>query len=726
MMRFVSLPPFFLVGLVSSQELVNPDDWVQECFATFQENCCENDSSNTRLRYSNFYLIEEPSGLCADHLSCAFTKCDRTGLDEFDPNVSGHTPVTNSTTFEEIENAFGELALPSHISFPESVSDVVKGLKYARDNGLKVSIKSTGHSYTGSSTIKDSLQLNLRALKTYTDDGVVECKYVVNTEDPDFDACRLADARDKRALIRVGGGETWSAVYTTLMAKNNDPDTWVKYEAVGGGAGSVGAAGGWLQGGGWSYGADRLYGLGVDQVLEIEMVLADGRHVKFGPTKWEFDPESNAIYPQTKVVSGRCNDNVDAEEDEWKWVTCDDVPFADLWYAVRGGGGGTFGVLTSLKYQLHEQKPMEVVMNNSTALQAFVTAAGDNEQLLINAASTHMWFLLKMLFDPETVGIDQDTSAKCGAPSLSFNIFTGSQLIFCYDNVWSEKMLPAWRSVVDYKFEDDPIAEHLKNILGSDPIPSYPFAAMYNKMDFMPPDKVPDNPYPAFFPDKGFGGWCSAQIPAKWLGEATDENVYDTLFQTSGEHVTGANVGRASDGMSAVTPAARATGLSSPSLRHLDKTLQEQLLQAFLKEEDDAVAAFPGVTEVNHVCPDSFGPLRSDPTKLCPSDLPVEEKEKLCFSVQESIWGTETLDRLETIKAAVDPDNMFDCYPCVKPKMTSSPSSSSTSSPSSSPTKAKDSGTTTSAPSQAKSPASSQSKMNMYSVSLIIWAILNV
>ena len=35
---------------------------------------------------------------------------------------------------------------------------------------------------------------------------------------------------------------------------------------IGGGAGTVSAAGGWLQGGGLSTGLERLYGFGVDQV----------------------------------------------------------------------------------------------------------------------------------------------------------------------------------------------------------------------------------------------------------------------------------------------------------------------------------------------------------------------------------------------------------------------------------------------------------------------------
>ena len=121
--------------------------------------------------------------------------------------------------------------------FPRTVADVVAGVEYANEEGLKVSIKSTGHSYTGSSTIKDSLQLNLRDLQTYTDQSVVECEdqEPSDADDPDYNACALARARGKDTLIKVGGGETWSNVYTALKDVV-DEDSIPLYEAVGGGA----------------------------------------------------------------------------------------------------------------------------------------------------------------------------------------------------------------------------------------------------------------------------------------------------------------------------------------------------------------------------------------------------------------------------------------------------------------------------------------------------------
>jgi FAD/FMN-containing dehydrogenase len=40
-------------------------------------------------------------------------------------------------------------------------------------------------------------------------------------------------------------------------------------------------------------------------------------------------------------------------------------------------------------------------------------------------------------------------------------------------------------------------------------------------------------------------------------------------------------------------------------------------------------------------------------------DISAEEREELCLSVQETLYGTDNLQRLEDIKAQVDPKNLF-------------------------------------------------------------------
>ncbi|KAL9044913.1 MAG: hypothetical protein Q9214_001983 [Letrouitia sp. 1 TL-2023] len=74
---------------------------------------------------------------------------------------------------------------------------------------------------------------------------------------------------------------------------------------------SVGCLGGWMQGGGHGP-AVHDYGLGADQVLEAQVVLADGR----------------------TVTANQCQQS-------------------DLFFAIRGGGGSTYGVVISTTVKAH-------------------------------------------------------------------------------------------------------------------------------------------------------------------------------------------------------------------------------------------------------------------------------------------------------------------------------------------------------------------------------------
>ena len=86
---------------------------------------------------------------------------------------------------------------------------------------------------SGASTSAQSVQLNLREYPKYsTTEGVVECTatddttVVVATKKENQAACKLALARGKKALLRVGGGETSNDVATSVWAyKDNDNNT---------------------------------------------------------------------------------------------------------------------------------------------------------------------------------------------------------------------------------------------------------------------------------------------------------------------------------------------------------------------------------------------------------------------------------------------------------------------------------------------------------------------
>ena len=81
---------------------------------------------------------------------------------------------------------------------------------------------------------------------------------------------------------------------------------------VGGNAQSVGAAGGYMQGGGHGSLGPK-YGLAVDNVLEVDVVISNG----------------------TLITANKCHNS-------------------DLFWAIRGGGGGTYGIVTRVVYKAHD------------------------------------------------------------------------------------------------------------------------------------------------------------------------------------------------------------------------------------------------------------------------------------------------------------------------------------------------------------------------------------
>ena len=95
---------------------------------------------------------------------------------------------------------------------------------------------------------------------------------------------------------------------------------------VGGQAFTVGAAGGYSLGGGHSA-LSPMYGLTVDSILEVDVVIANG----------------------TLLTANSCTN-------------------PDLFWALRGGGGGTFGIVTRMVHKAHE--PASNYFNSTSIITA--------------------------------------------------------------------------------------------------------------------------------------------------------------------------------------------------------------------------------------------------------------------------------------------------------------------------------------------------------------------
>ena len=165
---------------------------------------------------------------------------------------------------------------PRLIARCTDVADVIAAVNFGRNNKLLISIRGGGHNAGGLGVCDDGLVIDLSPMR-----------YV--RVDP------------KKKTILAGGGALWGDVdhaghpFGLSVPSGIISTTGVGGLTLGGGVGHL----------------TRNYGLSIDSLLAVEMVLADG-----------------------------------------KFVTASTRENSDLFWAVRGGGGN-FGVVTSFLFKAH-------------------------------------------------------------------------------------------------------------------------------------------------------------------------------------------------------------------------------------------------------------------------------------------------------------------------------------------------------------------------------------
>ncbi|AEB12661.1 FAD-binding oxidoreductase [Marinithermus hydrothermalis] len=200
----------------------------------------------------------------------------------------GHLIRPEDPAYEEAHRVYNAMIdkHPALIARAADVADVIRTVNFAREEGLLLAVRGGGHNGGGLGTCDDGVVLDLSGMK-----GV--------RVDP--------EAR----TARVAGGCTWGEV---------DHATHAFGLATPAGIISTTGVGGLTLGGGLGH-LTRRYGLTIDNLLEVDMVLADG-----------------------------------------SFVTANEATHPDLFWAVRGGGGN-FGVVTSFLFRLH---PVDTVVAGPT------------------------------------------------------------------------------------------------------------------------------------------------------------------------------------------------------------------------------------------------------------------------------------------------------------------------------------------------------------------------
>lgn len=203
---------------------------------------------------------------------------DASKISDFRASLRGQVIEPKDPIYEEARSLYNGMIdkRPLMIARCADTADVMTAVNFGRDNKILVAIRGGGHNGPGFASVNDGLVIDLSTMK-----GV--------RVDPG------------NRTVRVGAGCTTGDV---------DHATHAFGQAVPFGIISTTGVAGLTLSGGHGY-LTRKYGLTIDNLIEADVVLADGT-----------------------------------------FVTASKDKNSDLFWALRGGGGN-FGVVTSFLFQLH-------------------------------------------------------------------------------------------------------------------------------------------------------------------------------------------------------------------------------------------------------------------------------------------------------------------------------------------------------------------------------------
>jgi FAD/FMN-containing dehydrogenase len=203
---------------------------------------------------------------------------DASRLNDLKPQLRGELIQPGDPGYDAARKVYNGMIdrRPAAIARCVDVADVITAVKFGRDQNLLIAIRGGGHNGPGLGTCDDGLVIDLSMMKSVRVDPA-------------------------NRTVRVDGGCTSGDV---------DHATHAFGLAVPFGIVSTTGVAGLTLGGGTGY-LTRKYGLTIDNLLEADVVLADGR-----------------------------------------FVTASKEQHPDLFWGLRGGGGN-FGVVTSFLFRAH-------------------------------------------------------------------------------------------------------------------------------------------------------------------------------------------------------------------------------------------------------------------------------------------------------------------------------------------------------------------------------------
>jgi FAD/FMN-containing dehydrogenase len=168
----------------------------------------------------------------------------KSGLQE---GFAGDILMPGDASYNEARTIFNAMIdrRPSVIAQCASVEDVVKAIRFGRENALEIAVRGGGHSVAGKSLTDGGIVIDLRKMNSVTVDPVGRTATVAGGAT----MSHLDRACEPHALATTGG----------------------RVSTTGVGGFTLGGGSGWL---------DRKFGLACDNLLSVELVTADGEIVR--------------------------------------------------------------------------------------------------------------------------------------------------------------------------------------------------------------------------------------------------------------------------------------------------------------------------------------------------------------------------------------------------------------------------------------------------------------
>lgn len=463
-----------------------------------------------------------------------------------------------------------------------NTADVVAAVNFARANNLRLVVKGGGHSYQGTSNAADSLLIWTRAMN----------RIVLHDA---FVAQGCAGAAPQPA-VTVEAGAMWMPVYDAVTTKAG------RY-VQGGGCATVGVAGLVQSGGFGSF--SKNYGMAASGLLEAEIVTADA----------------------AVRIANACTN-------------------PELFWGIKGGGGGSFGVVTSLTLKTHELPAWFGI--------AFLTIKAASDAAFRRLIGRFVSFYSESLFNPhwgESVafrpsnilavtmvsqGLDQRQAEDVWRPFLDW--IAGLPQDFTLERAPLIASLPA-----QHLWDADYMKEHAPGLMMSDQRPGAPAGDVW------------------WVGDAGQVGWFlhgyqSLWLPAALLEEDRREPFADALFAATRHwavalHFNKGLAGAPADAVADAKDTATNPAVQTAFALAIIAAGSAPAYSGLPGREPDLSAARRDAAAINT----AMGELR----KLVPNGGSyVSETNFFESDWQRSFWGANYL-RLQAVKATYDPDGLF-------------------------------------------------------------------